>query len=261
MYAMALAAPQLWAQSQWSNGSSGAIYYNGGNVSVGTSSTGSKLHIFTSTNADGLSIDGPTNPAINFRNSGTVGGYLGLATQSTAYFTDAIANDLAIRSESGRILFGKCCGAATLAIAGNYVGIGSTYPSYLLDVNGTAADGVRFMINENSTSPHHRRQLQLDHVEKFCECLPRLAGIPEWIERRCAEGCYEQFGHPRRAAPRCGRWRGVHQHHHAVRQRGGQARGEREHPRQCGDRGHLSGSGGVGPRIGRDGPGYGRRHR
>src|SRR5438045_2360472 len=89
--AVALAAPTLWAQ--WNNGSGGTIYYTGGPVAVGASSASSKLYVYSTTNADGLAVDGTTNPGINFRNSGTVGGYLGLATQSTAYFTDGLAND------------------------------------------------------------------------------------------------------------------------------------------------------------------------
>jgi hypothetical protein len=75
------------------------------------------LHVFTSGNADGLSVDGSNNPALNFRNTGVVKGYVGLATTPSGFFTGSLTNDLIIRSESNRILLGLGFGAPTVTLA------------------------------------------------------------------------------------------------------------------------------------------------
>jgi hypothetical protein len=113
---------------------------------VGTTNpAGGKLHVYTTTNADGIAVDGTTNPAINFRNAGTVAGYLGLATQSTAFFAEALPNDLIIRSENNRILLGRGSGASTLSVAGPNVGIGTATPQALMHLyqSGTAVEMLR----------------------------------------------------------------------------------------------------------------------
>jgi hypothetical protein len=114
----------------------GHAYFNNlGNFGVGTTNpVGGKLHVYTTTNADGIAVDGTTNPAINFRNAGTVAGYLGLATQSTAFFTEALPNDLIIRSENNRVLIGRGSGASTLSVAGPNVGVGTATPVRRLDI-------------------------------------------------------------------------------------------------------------------------------
>jgi hypothetical protein len=108
-----------------------------GNVGVGTASPSNRLHVYTTTNADGISVDGVTNPAIVLRNSGVIKGYAPvIATTVGSFFTDAAVNDLVFRSESNNILFGRGTGASTMTVAGGNVGIGTTSPAGLLDVNG-----------------------------------------------------------------------------------------------------------------------------
>ena len=127
-----------------------AYFANLGNFGVGTTNpVGGKLHVYTTSSADGIAVDGTTNPAINFRNSGTVAGYVGLATQGTAFFTTAAPNDLIIRSENNRILLGKGTGnpgtPSTLAVDGPNVGVGTHVPQATLHVfqSGTFVETLR----------------------------------------------------------------------------------------------------------------------
>jgi hypothetical protein len=103
----------------------GTFSTSGSNVGIGTSPL-NRLHVYSTASADGISVDGTTSPAVNFRNSGTVKAYLGLATGTGAFSADAVANDLVIRSESNNILLGRGSGRATLAIVGGNVGVGLT---------------------------------------------------------------------------------------------------------------------------------------
>jgi hypothetical protein len=103
----------------------GTLSTSGSNVGIGTSPL-NRLHVYSTASSDGISVDGTTSPAVNFRNSGTVKAYLGLATATGAYSMDAVANDLVIRSEANNILLGRGSGHATLAIVGGNVGVGLT---------------------------------------------------------------------------------------------------------------------------------------
>src|SRR5437588_10189039 len=59
-------------------------------VVIGTPGTPqNKLHVFTAANGDGVAVDGSSNPGLNFKNSGTVGAYLVLATAPQRYFATA----------------------------------------------------------------------------------------------------------------------------------------------------------------------------
>jgi hypothetical protein len=125
------------------NGGNTLLNPAAGNVGIGTSNpVGGKLHVFTTTSADGIAVDGTNSPAINFRNAGTVAGYLGLATLSSAFFTDASPNDLTIRSENNRVLIGRGSGASTLSVVGPNVGIGTNDPKTSLHLASGAASDV-----------------------------------------------------------------------------------------------------------------------
>lgn len=115
-----------------------------GNVGVGTASPSNKMHIFTSTSSDGLSIDGTTFPAIVLRSSGTIMGYApAIVTANGGFFSNASTGDFAFRSEANKILFGVGSGNATLAISGNNVGIGTATPgSQLVIVNGGSSSSI-----------------------------------------------------------------------------------------------------------------------
>ncbi|MEQ1710754.1 MAG: hypothetical protein ABL908_05060 [Hyphomicrobium sp.] len=122
--------------SQWLNGASGAIYYSGGNVGIGTNAPSTALDV-----------------------RGTSNGMI-VAGTSTNYMTYGFdgANFIATPSGSGNMIFGYNSGAGrTIAfysagtitpqlsiLASGNVGIGSTAPAYSLDVNGVVrSTGIR----------------------------------------------------------------------------------------------------------------------
>lgn len=150
-------------QAQWSpnNASTSASIYRSGSVGVGmTSAASNTFHVFTATSMDGMSVDGSNNPGLNLRNGGTIKGYLGLATAANGFFTGTAANDMAIRSESGKIHLGTGSGAPSVTVAGSNVGIGNTsLPAWestyrVLGIGSTSvfvgrASSLGFEIGEN----------------------------------------------------------------------------------------------------------------
>ena len=123
------------------------------NIGIGGTIPTNTLHIFTTGQAQGLTIEG-VNPALKFQPSGGAAqGYFGLATTSGGgFFNDALTNDLIIRSDANRILMGGlAAGASTLAINSGKVGVGTSYPSGALHVlTNTTADGL---LIEGTASP------------------------------------------------------------------------------------------------------------
>lgn len=100
-----------------------------GLVGVGSPATiSNKVHVYTSGNADGVAIDGPLNPALVLRNNGPVAGFLGVSTAATAFFSNAEAGDIDLRSEAGNILIGRGGLPAAVAVVGSSVGLGTTTP-------------------------------------------------------------------------------------------------------------------------------------
>lgn len=87
---------------------------NNGNLGIGTTSPVNKQHIFSTAPNDGLSLDGTLHPGMNFRNSGTIRAYFGLATGPNGFGSGSQTNDLIIRTEdsaNGNILFFTQAGA------------------------------------------------------------------------------------------------------------------------------------------------------
>lgn len=91
-----------------------------GNTGIGVTPA-AKLHVFTTTVADGVSVDGATNPAFSVRRSGTVKGYWTCATANGSFFNDALIDDMVFRAEAGRLLFGISVASKLLV---NTVGVG-----------------------------------------------------------------------------------------------------------------------------------------
>ena len=123
------------------------------NIGIGTTSPLTKLHIYTASSADGLSVDG-TNPAINFRNNSSIKGYIGLASAGGNYFNNSGDNDIIIRSEFNNILLGRGSGYATMAISGDRVGIGVNNPSAKLEISNAGNASLRVGISGNRANTH-----------------------------------------------------------------------------------------------------------
>ena len=117
--------------STWLTGTGGIIYYNGGNVGIGTS-----------TNIANFQIYGASNPNITLGNSTYTSDFqIAMASAGGNYSSSAIAGDTIIRTISGNLML-QAMGGGNAAIyisrTNNYVGIGMATPGYPLDVNGAA---------------------------------------------------------------------------------------------------------------------------
>ncbi len=115
-----------------------------GKFGIGTTAAANKLHVYSTGNADGIAIDGNTNPALQLKNAGTTKCYIGLATAENAYFTGAKVNDTIIRNDASNIQLGyySVYQTPTMTLDTNSrVGIGTIIPAYTLDVNGNARFG------------------------------------------------------------------------------------------------------------------------
>jgi hypothetical protein len=133
------------------------LYLKAGKVGVGTTNPLNKLHIYSTTSADGLSIDGTTDPAIVLRTNGTIKGYApAVITGAADYFTDSAVGDFAFRSETNNILFGRGAGTSTLAV-GSRVGVGTTSPTAALHLKAGSATintaPLKFTAGTNLTTP------------------------------------------------------------------------------------------------------------
>ncbi len=131
-----------------SSGTKTTSYVNlqsdGGLVGIGIAAPLNKLHVFSATTADGLSVDGSSFPAIIMRSSGTIKGYAPALATGAGFFAGATADDLIFRAEqNGAIMLGvdNGGGSATPGItinSSNQVGIGITSPGAMLDLVGNA---------------------------------------------------------------------------------------------------------------------------
>lgn len=118
-----------------------------GNVGIGTSNAQRKLYVDTS-----------SAPALGIGTGGTERVTLGLATGADQWFTGAVANDAALRAPSSDLWIGTFASnkirfdtnnaqRATIDSTGN-VGIGSTTPIGLLNVNGAATGKALAILNQ-----------------------------------------------------------------------------------------------------------------
>jgi hypothetical protein len=113
-----LLAPKA-AWCQWSTGSGGAIYYNGGNVGIGTTNPQRNLNIVNS---------GPAGIQLYSTSGGSMGAW-GMIAMSGGGFQ--LQNDA-----TGTQTF-SITAAGSFSFGGGNVGIGTTDPQNTLSVNGT----------------------------------------------------------------------------------------------------------------------------
>ena len=113
--------------STWLTGTGGIIYYNSGNVGIGTSANISNFQVY-----------GATNPNITLGNSTYPSDFqIGMASAGGNYSGSAIAGDTIIRTISGNLMLQAMGGgnaAIYLSRTNNYVGVGMATPSNLLTV-------------------------------------------------------------------------------------------------------------------------------
>jgi hypothetical protein len=162
--AVTAAAPRP-ACGQWSTGSGGAIYYNGGNVGLGTTGPTSRLHVYDPSGV--LARFQINNSAVEYR-------YTELGYDSlNARLGDGFLTNLYLQE-----------GALTVRSAGN-VGIGTTNPQYKLAVNGNI--GAQDIIVTNTGwsdyvfQPGYRLR-PLSEVSAFIQKHHHLPDIPTEAE-------------------------------------------------------------------------------
>ncbi len=163
---MASAPSPAWGQ--WTGGPTGPIYYNGGNVGVGTSSPRTKLHL----------------------QAASMGDYQ--FTLTSADFVFASTGAIAQMKAFGHYLQienlyngGNNWGDVALAPSGGNVGIGTAAPQYKLAVNGTI--GAKEVIVTNTGWPDYvfrpgYRLRPLSELGAYIRAHHHLPDIPSEAE-------------------------------------------------------------------------------
>jgi hypothetical protein len=111
-----------------------------GNLGIGTSSPSNPLHINA---AAGGSIA---------RWSDSTNGVLGFIGSASGLISGAPANQLAIRAENGLRLSGQGNNTSAIIDASGNLGIGTSSPSYRLDVSSSAADAATRILNSDTSN-------------------------------------------------------------------------------------------------------------
>ncbi len=125
---------------------SGNSYFNAGNLGIGTTSPSRKLHI----------NGGTANFVAKFESTDGIGGIL-VADNSTSV-------DLAVAAEGNNLSFYNNSERMRIDSSGN-VGIGTTSPNFLLDVEGTGSSLFRL----NSTSGAATLQISVPDTTSICD--------------------------------------------------------------------------------------------
>ncbi|MFL6284225.1 MAG: hypothetical protein ACJ74Q_13870, partial [Pyrinomonadaceae bacterium] len=135
------------AQTPWSTPDANQHIHstNSGNVGVGTSSPSSKFQVIAGYDGDGVRVSGsttgPIDPAFGLFDGSTARGFFGLAEVSGAYSTSAVAGDIVLRADTGRLHLQTGTGSAALTIWGGNVGVGTTSPAAFFHVANASGLG------------------------------------------------------------------------------------------------------------------------
>ncbi|MFZ2769803.1 MAG: tail fiber domain-containing protein, partial [Minisyncoccia bacterium] len=179
----------------------------GGNVGIGTTTPASLLTVFTTTNDQGITIQGADTgitPVLKFNTStSTTKARIGIAGHNDALATGSGQFDLVLRTEGTQsIMFAPTAAVAMTIETGGQVGIGDTTPDYGLDVvgdinsddcfreagaqvAGTCASDSRLKHNINSISGSLSRIMQLRPVEyEWNENVGELGGTLRYVPGR-----------------------------------------------------------------------------
>jgi hypothetical protein len=124
--------------SQWSNGTN-SIYYNGGNVGVGTTTPANKFEVVEANSPTASSIRVLTGSASAYGGYAigrtATEGYWGVAGGTGHYSNGAVAGDVVLRGQTNLILGNAENSTVYLKSNGN-VGIGNSSPTEKLHVSG-----------------------------------------------------------------------------------------------------------------------------
>lgn len=167
------------AFSQWTTGSGGTIYYNGGNVGIGTTSPADPLHLYsTSLNGPFLLLETNAAPIGNRFGNGIIFSHTGSANSIMLVEEPGYADSVSFAltdSPYTRLL--------NIQQNGN-VGIGTTDPQYPLSVNGTI-QAKEVLINTGWSDyvfdPKYHLE-SLDDLSAYIEKNHRLPGMPSAAE-------------------------------------------------------------------------------
>ena len=167
--------------AQWSTGSGGTIYYNGGNVGIGTASPSERLEV-----GDGT---GPTGIAINGANSAASGAYIwGKAAGTHEWLVSSLRGWLGggvaglgvgTISATPYAFFTNTSERMRIDSAGN-VGIGTTNPQHRLHVAGTIGAEEVIVSSTGADYVFHPdyRLMPLSEVARYIDKNHHLPGIP-----------------------------------------------------------------------------------
>ncbi len=162
------------ARAQWSTGdnSNDIRSTNSGNIGVGTTTPPAKLTVSVTNNADGIVVDGTTNPMFSLKSSGVAKAYFGLATTVGGYVVGASPGDVTLRSQGGKLFLDTNSGVGTPALTilgGNGgIGIGTSTPANALHVHSAlgaqairvSGNGVGFINFMDTAAPANQKLYQ-----------------------------------------------------------------------------------------------------
>jgi len=147
---------------QWSNGTAGAIYYNGGNVGIGTTAPIAALDVagtanFHATNTSGDAVNLTTDSwygiysAKTFSSSGRFSGFIGFSSRGTAAMPSYALNNDTLAEFQGRDAADveRWGGMSVMAAENHSTTAQGNYLSFTTTENGTIQPSEKLRISSN----------------------------------------------------------------------------------------------------------------
>lgn len=132
---------EFWTANSGTARTQKMVISGSGNVGLGIVNPLARLHVYATTNKDGIIIDSgaSTWSALSLRANGTEFGVMGVALNAGNIITQSLSGDMCIRTVSKNILFSNDSGTNTSVIISNVgkLGIGTIAPSENLHVSGS----------------------------------------------------------------------------------------------------------------------------